>query len=291
MQLKEICKQTGLTKKAIEYYSEQGLISPKTLANGYRVFAPQDAVRLREIAVLRGLRLSVGEIKEVLEDDTGDALRRIAVAARLRMERENTRQTLLDALGSGQSLEETAAALKALERQESVLNRLLEVFPGYYGRFVCLHFAPFLKEPVATEEQEKAYEEIIAFLDGLTRLELPEDLRRFVLECTAQISAGQIAEINDRSQRSLEEPERFLEENREMLDWYLAFKRSEEYRSSPAYRLQNLFREFNRSSGYNDVFLPAMRRLSPSYNRYCEQLLAANEIFLSHYPEAKEIEM
>ncbi len=291
MQLKEICKQTGLTKKAIEYYSEQGLISPKTLANGYRVFAPQDAVRLREIAVLRGLRLSVGEIKEVLEDDTGDALRRIAVAARLRMERENTRQTLLDALGSGQSLEETAAALKALERQESVLNRLLEVFPGYYGRFVCLHFAPFLKEPVATEEQEKAYEEIIAFLDGLPRLELPEDLRRFVLECTAQISAGQIAEINDRSQRSLEEPERFLEENREMLDWYLAFKRSEEYRSSPAYRLQNLFREFNRSSGYNDVFLPAMRRLSPSYNRYCEQLLAANEIFLSHYPEAKEIEM
>ena len=290
MQLKEICKQTGLTKKAIEYYSDQGLISPHILANGYRDFAPQDAARLREIAVLRGLRLSVGEIKEVLEDDTGEALRRIAVASRLRTEGENKRQTMLDALGAGQSLEETAAALEALERQESVLNRLLEVFPGYYGRFVCLHFAPFLIEPVTTEEQQKAYEEIIAFLDGLPCLELPEDLRSFVLECTAHLSAGQIVEMNDQSQRSLEEPERFLEENRETLEWYLAFKRSEEYRSSPAYRLQNLFREFNRSSGYNDVFLPAMRRLSPSYNRYCEQLRAADEIFLSQYPEAEKIE-
>lgn len=290
MQLKEICKQTGLTKKAIEYYSGQGLISPKVLANGYRDFAPQDVIRLRKIAVLRGLRLNVGEIKAVLEDDTGDVLRRIAVASRLRMERENTRQRLLDAFGEGQNLEETAAALKALERQESVLNRLLEVFPGYYGRFVCLHFAPFLIEPVTTEEQQKAYEEIIAFLDGLPRLELPEDLRSFLLECTAHLSARQIAEMNDQSQRALEEPKRFLEENRETLDWYLAFKRSEEYRSSPAYRLQKLFREFNRSSGYNDVFLPAMRRLSPSYNRYYEQLLAANEVFLSHYPEAGKAE-
>jgi len=28
MQINEICKQTGLTKKAIEYYQSKGLVSP-----------------------------------------------------------------------------------------------------------------------------------------------------------------------------------------------------------------------------------------------------------------------
>ena len=32
----EIQKKTGLTRKAIEYYEEKGLINPKTVENGYR---------------------------------------------------------------------------------------------------------------------------------------------------------------------------------------------------------------------------------------------------------------
>lgn len=38
MLISEAAAKTGLTKKAIEYYEEQGLICPKISENGYRNF-------------------------------------------------------------------------------------------------------------------------------------------------------------------------------------------------------------------------------------------------------------
>ena len=49
----EVCRQTGLTKKAIEYYEAQMLIKPTVLDNGYRDYQTRDIERLREISVLR----------------------------------------------------------------------------------------------------------------------------------------------------------------------------------------------------------------------------------------------
>ena len=34
--------------------------------------------------------------------------------------------------------------------------------------------------------------------------------------------------------------------------------------------------------GYNDIFIPAMQRLSPSYREYYENLLVANDVFIKH---------
>jgi hypothetical protein len=39
------------------------------------------------------------------------------------------------------------------------------------------------------------------------------------------------------------------------------------------------------SGGYNDVFLPAMERLSSSYRAYRAALHTANETLLARYPE------
>lgn len=39
MLIKEVAKLCNLTKKAVEYYAEQGLIYPNILENGYRVFS------------------------------------------------------------------------------------------------------------------------------------------------------------------------------------------------------------------------------------------------------------
>ena len=38
-------------------------------------------------------------------------------------------------------------------------------------------------------------------------------------------------------------------------------------------------------SGYNDVFIPAMQRLSPAYREYHKSLQAANEVFLRHFQQ------
>ncbi|MDD2999071.1 MAG: MerR family transcriptional regulator, partial [Candidatus Riflebacteria bacterium] len=49
MLIKTTSKVTDLTKKAIEYYTEQGLISPAILENGYRDFNEKDVERLKKI--------------------------------------------------------------------------------------------------------------------------------------------------------------------------------------------------------------------------------------------------
>ena len=36
---------------------------------------------------------------------------------------------------------------------------------------------------------------------------------------------------------------------------------------------------------YNDVFIPAMQRLSPTYREYHKSLQAANEVFLRHFQQ------
>ena len=45
----EIQEKTGLTRKAIDYYEEKGLIKPVKLGNGYRDYSDKDLEILKEI--------------------------------------------------------------------------------------------------------------------------------------------------------------------------------------------------------------------------------------------------
>ena len=81
------------------------------------------------------------------------------------------------------------------------------------------------------------------------------------------------------------DPEKYIHDNKELLKQYRAVTESEEYKASPAYRLQEYLKQFQRESGYNDVFIPAMQRLSPAYREYHKSLQAANEVFLRHFQQ------
>lgn len=86
MLVNEVCKECNLTKKAVEYYIEQGLVAPSVRENGYRDFSDADVTRLKKISVLRGLGLSVADIEGVLAKQgvslnniSGQKLREITV--------------------------------------------------------------------------------------------------------------------------------------------------------------------------------------------------------------------
>jgi hypothetical protein len=70
-----------------------------------------------------------------------------------------------------------------------------------------------------------------------------------------------------------------------MLKQYQAVLDSEEYRQSPAYRLKECLQQFQSESGYQDVFIPAMLRLSPAYREYYNSLQKANDVFRQFIPE------
>lgn len=74
-----------------------------------------------------------------------------------------------------------------------------------------------------------------------------------------------------------------------MLDKYLAIKQSDEFKNSLMDRLMTLVHDFQQASGYSDIFIPMMKKLSRSYANYSARLEAANDKFLAKYPDAARL--
>ncbi len=69
MKIKDVSQITGLSKKTIRFYEEEGLIEPeKTYQNGraYRTYTQAHIQTLNDVALLRRARFSVEEIKTIL---------------------------------------------------------------------------------------------------------------------------------------------------------------------------------------------------------------------------------
>ena len=290
MLINETSKITNLTKKAIEYYTEQGLINPVILENGYRDFNSNDIERLKKISVLRKLGLSIDDIKSVLTNGNADTLKKLSVRNELSAQREQAKNAILDKLSCGKSYTEISTELLAIEQSATVTEKLLDAFPGYYGRFIALNWAHFLNEPLETDEQILAYKQILTFLDNSPSLNFPKILQIYLDDATINISTIDINEMNDKTKQSIENPEAFLSENKELLEYYLAYMQSDEYKNSPQFQMQSLLIEFNKTSGYYDILIPALKKLSPSYSEYCKQSEIANEKLYAQYPEAKKFD-
>lgn len=288
MFISEVSKNTGLTKKAIEYDTLKGLVSPSVLQNGYKDYSEADVEQLHKIAVLRKLGIGTEQIRQVLADPSTGALHSLAVQQELNLQRQQAKKAVLGKLAGGCSYAEVQPELQAIENSKTITEKLLEAFPGYYGRFICLHFARFLNEPIETDDQQSAYGTILSFLDSTPVLAFPEELQEYVAEATKTIGTEQISKILDSVKETMEHPDKFLDDSKEQLEAYLEYKQSEEYKNSPACKLMELMKEFNSTSGYYDVFLPALRQLSSSYATYVAQMEVANEKLLERYPQVKE---
>lgn len=283
MLINEVCKKCMMTKKAVEYYIEQGLIAPSVRENGYRDFSDTDVARLKKISILRGLGLSAADIQGVLSgQDT--SLNDISHQRLLEISVLQEKQKLMQELVKTQDWDNVQERLMLLRKKQSVLERLRSAFPGYYGNFICQHFAPYLGEPVQTKEQQEAFDTIIAFLDRIS-FEIPDDLREYYNEITIDFDNEVCERISSNVKGALHDIEKFLDANREAVECYMAYTQTEDYKMTQGYRLKELLRQFNSTSGYNDIFISAMCRLSESYREYYTALRKADEQLLQRYPE------
>ena len=262
MLINEVCKECNLTKKAVEYYTEQGLIQPRITENGYRQFSETDALKLKRIAVLRGLGFSVPEIRTILENDSRTAIYDVLNRKEFEIVELQTKQALIKQLAESGDWEHIEGQVEALQNKQSILNRILDKFPGFYGKFVCLHFAPFLSEAITTNEQREAFETIIRYLDGIS-IAVPSDVQQYLDEIRENADVAVTQSASAVLAAAMADPEKYIHDNKEMLEQYRAVAKSEEYKASPAYRLQEYLKQFQSESGYNDVFIPAMQGLAP----------------------------
>ena len=120
MLINEVCKECNLTKKAVEYYTEQGLIQPRITENGYRQFSETDALKLKRIAVLRGLGFSIPEIRTILENDSRTAIYDVLNRKELEIVEPQTKQALLKQLAESGDWEHIEGQVEALQNKRSV---------------------------------------------------------------------------------------------------------------------------------------------------------------------------
>ncbi len=287
MLINEAARKCGITKKAVQYYVEQGLVDPKVLENGYRDFSEEDTKVLKRVVLYRKLGLSIREIRRVLED-RGE-ISGIFYQRELELEQEKNKQEWLKRLAAGEAIEDLEPEIDPLSSNTIIIQKLGELFPGYYGKIIRLHFSRYLTGKVETEEQKKAFHQIIEFFDRVPEIRLPDDLREYLDACMEE---GSGEEETERLRRVLQEQEyalqnldEFVRNHKKVLDDYQKYRQTEEYQNSPACRLMETMKQICAANGYDDTFIPAMRKLSPLYNEHYEQLLKANEQFTKSYPE------
>jgi MerR family copper efflux transcriptional regulator len=113
----ELAKATGKTVRAIHHYEELGLLKPHDRSKGrYRLFTADSVVRVRWIAKLQHLGLSLGEIQSLarVQEDSGSAM---FAAAELRRVYET-------------KLAETRQKIRELRGLETELQDSLEYLTG-----------------------------------------------------------------------------------------------------------------------------------------------------------------
>lgn len=286
MLINAVCKECSVTKKAVEYYIEQGLVSPTVQENGYRDFSEEDIRRLKKISILRNLGLSVTDIQDVLFGETAASmLNEIYHRRNLQMTVLQEKQKLIQELASTHDWEQVQNRLCQIKKADHI-GTLDECFSGYYGKLLCLHFAPYLNELVSTDRQQEAYDTIVSFLDKVD-FDIPADLREYLDEITITLDESFMERLTRSASVVIHETEKYIADNKEMIESRIAYKQSEEYKASPAYSLEKALRQFNSASGYDDIFIPAMCQLSESYRKYHEELSAADKVFLQKYPGLK----
>ena len=276
MLLSEVAKQVNLTKRAIKYYEEQGLLHVTKDANGYRNYSEEHLNILKEISVYRKLGIGIADIKKILETRNLSLLEQIYEEKSKNLSEETKELEALKHFLSEQNVDEISAVVD----YRTIADALQDMIPGFYGYYFLNHFTPYLQIAITTTEQQQAYEQILSFLDN-TKIRIPLFLRfsGFVMQHILPKPSlqKQLETIDKQIYQYLnptdEEYQRLLEQTRKNVKLRNSFF----CKYHPAFISQRRFMRELQNQGYNDIFIPNMIALSPKYKEYHDALTAINK--------------
>lgn len=197
MKINEAMQETKLTKKAINYYEEKGLISPTVNPeNNYRIYNEREIERLKIISALRSFDFTVKSIKKAIdnEEDLKDILtnyveklnNKIMQLQRNKAIIDNTLDKLATPSMEIKDITKDMMNLKKFvemdekEREGFMEKSLIRIFPGVYGKYLALILNNFLQEPLNTEEKNKAWIHMVKVLDKSPSIKVTEDIKKYI---------------------------------------------------------------------------------------------------------------
>lgn len=128
MQINEVIQRVDLTKRAIKYYEEQGLLSVHKDENGYRNYTEEDVAILKEISVYRKLGISIKDIKILLEKKDDQLLNNIYKEKINKLEEFKNEAESLKKFIDNNDMNEIYANLD----YETIGKAIQDMIPGFY---------------------------------------------------------------------------------------------------------------------------------------------------------------
>ena len=274
MKINEAAEQAGLSKRAVKYYEEQGLLHIRKDTNGYRNYTEEDINTLKEISAYRKLGIGISSIRTLLSGADTQLLEHIyeekkALSLENQKELEALRQFMTD---------NNADALNQAVDYHSIADAMHDMLPGFFGYFFMNHFQPYLQITITTPEQQEAYRNILAFWDNVKiRIPLFMWISSYVMYLLPKPGMEQAAARMEEQLRQLSSPtEEEYRKLREKTKQNVRMKNRFFFKYHPAFISQRRFMKRLQDCGYNDIFIPNMIRLSPAYQKYHDALMQIN---------------
>ncbi|KGF34946.1 MerR family transcriptional regulator [Peptoniphilus lacrimalis DNF00528] len=276
----EIQKETGLTRKAIEYYEDKGLIHPKKSDKGYRDYSIKDLEILKKVSIFRKLGMSISDIYQCVWSG-GDSLSFVLREKQHQLDLDEKRKVILEMIVKGESNELINEKVSLLEMKETIYEKLEIAFPGYFGQMFFAAYQPFLNEPLENDVKVSFYK-YIDYLDRLSSFELTEEEKKYIDKISSLFDMKTLKDINQAKVDAIENPEKWLKDNEDVIYQYESYKNSEEYQNSMMKQIQDKLKNFMKENQYYEIAIPLIRKFSKSYDNYYKKLLKANEEYLNN---------
>lgn len=270
MLLNEIVKEVGMTKRAIKYYEEKGLLSVKKDNNGYRNYTKEDVETLKKISIYRKLGICIDDIKKLLE--TNDK-RILLDVYHQKLQEKQMQESELEALKDFIDNGDPDKANELLD-YETIENAIESMLPEEeWADYLISHFKPFLNVKIKTSEQKQALKNILEYCENTT-LKTP-----FMMKLGIKLSGGIVKETRTADEMISYYRDMSEEEYERLKDGVLkgAKLKSGILKYHPSYVAQRKMMKEYQNKGYNDIFIPNLMILSPKYGEYKRALDSIND--------------
>ncbi|MFI7640243.1 MerR family transcriptional regulator [Nonomuraea sp. NPDC049400] len=117
MRIGDLAHRTGVSRRLLRYYEEQGLLRPVRMPNGYREYGEPDVAAVRHIRTMLAAGLPTAVIARLLDcvHDDGDRMVPTAcpgMVSNLRRERERISATIEQLQTSQRALDTMLASVR-----------------------------------------------------------------------------------------------------------------------------------------------------------------------------------
>jgi len=210
MKLNEVMKETGLTKKAIYYYEDVSLITPKKdEESNYRIYTIDDINRLITIHALRKLDFTIKDIQLILleERDISQVINKQLHILNDKIKLLNKSKGILENLieqGIDSNIDNLRLSIQTIEDESKYIGGYMQkelerILPGNMGKMFAIHYGQFLDEPLDTKEKEKAWRDLINLLDSKEEVQYAENIKELIDEMYGKYSEKELIELSEKS--------------------------------------------------------------------------------------------